>query len=942
MSISFNATDSDFDTSLAGSFTIRIDAAGSAAPLDYSNLTSGVFVNLSEVDQTFDGQTVSAETATDRTGADPKTVGIDSVAGMDSATGSSTDDILVGNSNANTLSGEEGNDLIVGGGGDDDVAGGAGDDTIVWNAGDGHDHVTGSAPGDTGAGETDTFIVNGSAAAEQFYVETVAAYNARLGSSAETLVADTEVVVSRAVVGGSTTIVAELDNIDHIDINGLGGSDKLFVSGDFSGTDLDLDAVKFTGGDDDETVDTTGVSSNHRVLFEGNAGEDTLLSSLGTSTFEAGDDEDGADYSSASSGVFLRLDQQWATDIANNSLSWPILLAGISNGTIAHDDLLNVENATGSSFNDLIGGTGGANSLFGNDGIDHLFGYGGNDLLFGGAGRDVIIGGAGSDQLFGGVDRDLLTGGSDADKFVFAAGEGGVLLSDADRISDFQDGDDKIVITGGLTFGDLTIGDDGSGNATIFDNVNNQYIAVVNGVSSSSLDASDFIFGSDPIVLDLDGDGIELLSVENGVAFDQNADGVSEKSGWVGSDDGILVVDVDGSGAIENGSEVFSEVFNGGSYANSLEALASLDENGDNIIDNSDSSFGDIKVWQDANSDGVTQDGELKSLAELGIEAIGLEADDTYRDVDGNTVYAEGTFTKSDGGTGSYAGVSFTIDGDDQTDADDTTRQSTAIAASVGLVLYAASTQEVAAGLSEVRVIAAPESAAVSVADDFTVTVIPASGFEGTDSVEFELVFADGSLVTREVAFEVQAETSTVSQTQDPAESSGSVTAPGNEADIDSAGPDSGISELAALVTGSVIRGDDGDNVLVGTAGDDILIGGLGTDILTGGEGADTFVLTSLADADIITDYDFGQGDALDLGDLLDGAFGAGDNATDFVRVQKQADGDVTLSVDLDGQGTGHDWQDAATLQGHASMGESIRVVLDTEGAEAQIPVTAA
>lgn len=942
LSISFNATDSDFDTSLAGSFTIRIDAAGSAAPLDYSNLNSGVFVNLSEVDQTFDGQTVSAETATDRTDVDPKTVGIDSVAGMDSATGSSADDILVGNSNANTLSGEEGNDLIVGGGGDDDVVGGAGDDTIVWNAGDGHDHVTGSAPGDTGAGETDTFIVNGSAAAEQFYVETVAAYNARLGSSAETLVAATEIVVSRAVVGGSTTIIAELDNIDHIDINGLGGSDKLVVSGDFSGTDLDMDAVKFTGGDDDETVDTTGVSSNHRVLFEGKGGEDTLLSSLGTSTFEAGDDNDGADYSSSGSGVFLRLDQQWATDIANNSLSWPILLAGISNGTIAHDDLLNVENATGSSFNDLIGGTGGANSLFGNDGIDHLFGYGGNDLLFGGAGRDVIIGGAGSDRLFGGVDRDLLTGGSDADKFVFAAGEGGVLLSDADRISDFQDGDDKIVITGGLTFGDLTISDDGSGNATIFDNVNNQYIAVINGVSSASLSASDFIFGSDPIVLDLDGDGVELLSVENGVAFDHNADGASEKSGWAGADDGILVVDVDGSGAIENGSEVFSEIFNGGSYANSLEALASLDDNGDNVIDDRDSSFGDIKVWQDANSDGVTQDGELKSLAELGIEAIGLDADDTYREVDGNTVYADGNFTKSDGGTGSYAGVSFTIDGDDQADADDTTRQSTAIAASVGLVLYAASTQEVAAGLSEVRINAAPESAAISVAEDFTVTLIPASGFEGTDSVEFELVFADGSLVTREVAFEVQAETSTVTQTQNPAESTGQATAPDNQADINSADPDSGISELAALVTGSVIRGDDGDNVLVGTAGDDILIGGLGSDILTGGEGADTFVLSSLADADIITDYDFGQGDAIDLGDLLDGAFGPGDNANDYVRVQKQADGDVTLSVDLDGQGTGHDWQDAATLQGHTSMGESIRVVLDTEGTEAHIPVTVA
>ncbi|WP_421983540.1 DUF5801 repeats-in-toxin domain-containing protein [Roseibium sp.] len=788
LSFAFTATDSDFDTSGEGNFTIRIDAAGSAAPRDYSSLTSDVFVNLSDQAQTYLGQTVSAETATDRDGVDPKIIGIDSTLGDDDATAGAGNDVLIGNDNANALKGNAGDDDLFGGAGNDSLSGGSG-------------------------------------------------------------------------------------------IN----------------------------------------------LLDGGEGSDT------------------ADYSDNSEGIYAQMNFGWATDMSNTLTSRSDLLDGIADETIEHDDLVSVENLTGSDFDDFIVGDNNANVLSGGLGNDLIIGLGGSDTIFGGAGNDELYGWIDDgNKLAGGEDQDRLFGGFGSDEFVFAAGEGGNTAADADVVFFFQNGTDKLTITGGLTFADLTISDDASGNATIYDNVNNQYIAVINGVSSASLSASDFIFGSDPIVLDLDGDGVELLSVENGVAFDHNADGVSEKSGWAGSDDGILVVDVDGSGAIENGSEVFSEIFNGGSYANSLEALASLDDNGDNVIDDRDSRFGEIRVWQDANSDGVTQNGELKSLAELGIEAIGLEADDTYRDVSGNTVYADGTFTKSDGGTGSYAGVSFILDGEDQADADDTTRQSTAIAASVGLVLYAASTQEVAAGLSEVRIIAAPENAAISVAEDFTVTVIPASGFEGSGSVEFELVFADGSLVTRDVAFEVQADTSTVSQTQTQAESAGSATAPDNQADINSADPEPGISELAALVTGSVITGDDGDNVLVGTAGDDILIGGLGSDILTGGEGADTFVLTSLADADIITDYDFGQGDAIDLGDLLDGAFGPGDNANDYVRVQKQADGDVTLSVDLDGQGTGHDWQDAATLQGHTSMGESIRVVLDTEGTEAQIPVTVA
>ncbi|MEO0980395.1 MAG: DUF5801 repeats-in-toxin domain-containing protein, partial [Pseudomonadota bacterium] len=750
LSFAFSAADSDFDTTADGSFTIRIDAAGSAAPVDYAGLTSGVFVNLSDEEQSFGGQTVSAETATDRAGVDPKVIGIDSVEGNDDAAGGAGNDILIGNDNNNTLVGNGGNDDLFGGAGDDNLSGGSG-------------------------------------------------FN----------------------------------------------------------------------------------------LLDGGEGSDT------------------ADYSDNSEGIYAQMNLGWATDMSNTLTSRSDLLDGIANETIEHDDLVSVENLTGSDFDDFIIGDNNANVLSGGLGNDFIIGLGGSDTIFGGAGNDELYGWIDDgNKLAGGEDQDRLFGGFGADEFVFAAGEGGNTAADADVVFFFQNGTDKITITGGLTFADLLISDDAFGNATIFDTVNNQYVAVVNGVSSSSLDSSDFLFGSDPIVLDLDGDGVELISVENGVAFDHNVDGSPEKSGWVGPQDGLLVRDIDGSGKIENGSEVFSEVFNGGSYANSLEALASLDDNGDGVIDAKDNAFGDIGVWQDVNSDGVTQAGELKSLAELGIDAIGLEADGVYKDIAGNPVYAEGTYRNADGSTSSYAGVSFTIAGEDQADADETTRQSVAIAAGAGLVIYAASAQEVAAGLADVRINTAPQSGEITVAQDFTVTVYPASGSEGTDTVEFELVFSDGSVVTREVEFEVQAETAPVSETQTPAENSAATPAAADDQTGNNpADAVSDLSELAALVTGSVITGDDGDNVLVGTAGDDILIGGLGADILTGGEGADTFVLTSLADADIITDYDFQQGDAIDLGDLLDGAFGPGSNAEDFVRAQKQADGDVAIAVDLDGQG---------------------------------------
>ncbi|PYG83915.1 hypothetical protein LY28_03763, partial [Ruminiclostridium sufflavum DSM 19573] len=59
----------------------------------------------------------------------------------------------------------------------------------------------------------------------------------------------------------------------------------------------------------------------------------------------------------------------------------------------------------------------------------------------------------------------------------------------------------------------------------------------------------------DPIIFDLDGDGVETLSVQNGVHFDLDNNGFSEKSGWVGSDDGLLVFDRDGNGTIDAGKE---------------------------------------------------------------------------------------------------------------------------------------------------------------------------------------------------------------------------------------------------------------------------------------------------------------------------------------------------------------------------------------------------
>lgn len=75
----------------------------------------------------------------------------------------------------------------------------------------------------------------------------------------------------------------------------------------------------------------------------------------------------------------------------------------------------------------------------------------------------------------------------------------------------------------------------------------------------------------DPLLIDLDGDGIETTTLENGVYFDHESDGFAELSAWVGKDDGVLVYDKNGNGRIDDGLEVFGDnyVKNDGTIAES-------------------------------------------------------------------------------------------------------------------------------------------------------------------------------------------------------------------------------------------------------------------------------------------------------------------------------------------------------------------------------------
>ena len=107
-----------------------------------------------------------------------------------------------------------------------------------------------------------------------------------------------------------------------------------------------------------------------------------------------------------------------------------------------------------------------------------------------------------------------------------------------------------------------------------------------------------------PLVVDLDGDGVETVTAEGGVYFDHDANGFKENSGWVGQDDGILVRDINGNGIIDNGTELFgnnSVLSSGEKAVNGFEALKDLDDNNDGIFDHNDKAWNEVKIWQDKN-----------------------------------------------------------------------------------------------------------------------------------------------------------------------------------------------------------------------------------------------------------------------------------------------------------------------------------------------------
>ena len=120
---------------------------------------------------------------------------------------------------------------------------------------------------------------------------------------------------------------------------------------------------------------------------------------------------------------------------------------------------------------------------------------------------------------------------------------------------------------------------------------------------------SETVIRRDPLAFDLDGDGLETVATTNGAYFDHDANGFAEQTGWVSGDDGLLVMDRDNDGVIEDGTELFGDqtiLKTGKTASDGFEALAEWDDNKDGKIDANDAIWSKLKIWQDADGDGYS------------------------------------------------------------------------------------------------------------------------------------------------------------------------------------------------------------------------------------------------------------------------------------------------------------------------------------------------
>lgn len=159
----------------------------------------------------------------------------------------------------------------------------------------------------------------------------------------------------------------------------------------------------------------------------------------------------------------------------------------------------------------------------------------------------------------------------------------------------------------------------------------------------------------DPLVINFGGTAAELTDTK--FAFDLNSDGTKENISFVGSGSGLLVLDKNGDGVINNGGELF-----GPGSGNGFSELAAYDADKNGWIDENDPVYSQLEVWTKDSQGADT----LSSLKSMDVGAIYLSSVDTKFDLkdesnnlDGQ-VSSTGVYLEDSGGAKTVQQVNLT------------------------------------------------------------------------------------------------------------------------------------------------------------------------------------------------------------------------------------------------------------------------------------------
>jgi Ca2+-binding RTX toxin-like protein len=435
---------------------------------------------------------------------------VDGGAGNDTILGSNGADILIGGDNDDFIDGNQGSDTILLG---------ADNDTFQWDPGDGSDIVEGQ-------GGNDRMIFNGSAIAELF---AVSANGGRVRFTRN--------------IGN---IVMDLDDVETIDLNALGGADIITVN-DLTGTDLttiNTNLAATLGG-------STGDAAVDNVIVNGSAADDIF-----TATFV--------------SNVLSVTNRITRVQITGFDLTDSVQIAGLDG-----DDIIDAS-AVGTGAPGLIFNGGlGNDILLGSAGNDTMHGDENDDVLLGNGGTDILDGGVGDNILFQdgtNVTNSIVTlfGNVQDNSFIISRDAAGAILSNGVPIPGATVANTSLIRVFGLGGDDTITFDEANGplpTATLFGGAGNDTLT---GGSSDDLlfggSGNDTLLGKGGFDFLFGGAGNDTLT--GGDADDQVfGEGDDDRMIWNPGDDtdlneggaGVDTVEVNGG----NGAETFTTTANG-------------------------------------------------------------------------------------------------------------------------------------------------------------------------------------------------------------------------------------------------------------------------------------------------------------------------------------------------------------------------------------------